>query len=196
PPPEASLGFVVQKHWARSLHYDLRLEMDGRLVSWAVPKGPSRDPAARRLAIRMPDHPIDYGRFEGTIPSGAPGAGIVLVWDLGTYEALRPAGMSFPEWLDRGYLKIDLHGVKLHGLWELVRLPSGAARPESWLWVKIRDRFAHPAYDPDLEPLSAITGRTADEIGQADALRAPPPAQRPLEAWGRTCAEDPLDLPE
>ncbi len=188
--------FVVQKHWARTLHYDFRLEMEGRLVSWAVPKGPSRDPRIRRLAVRMPDHPLDYAVFEGTIPRGEYGAGTVMIWDTGTYEPLRPAGVSPEQWLDRGFLKFILSGTKLHGLWEMVRYRAGELSKESWLWVKLRDRFSRPGYDPESEPLSALSGKTVVEIRG----EGPPPVvafhERPLEVWSRPCAEDPFEESE
>ena len=188
--------FVVQKHWARSLHYDFRLEVGGRLVSWAVPKGPSLDPRARRLSVRMPDHPLGYALFEGTIPKGAPGAGTVMIWDAGAYTPLRPAHVSEERWLDRGYLKFILHGTKLRGLWEMVRYGAGPAAKETWLWVKIHDRFAEAGYDPDRAPLSAFSGRSVDEIGEVETVPRLSPHERPLEAWSRPCAEEPFDLHE
>lgn len=187
--------FVVQEHWARTLHYDLRLEIAGTLVSWAVPKGPTKDPQIRRLAVRMPDHPREYALFEGTLPKGTYGAGIVLVWDLGTYEPLRPHGVGPEAWLARGYLRFLLQGTKLHGLWELVRRPPGSARRETWLWLKLRDRFVTAGYDPASEPRSALSGRTALELGGGGEPPAVPPHGRPLEAWGQVCAEEALDLP-
>jgi bifunctional non-homologous end joining protein LigD len=181
--------FVVQKHWARTLHYDFRLEIAGRLVSWAVPKGPSMDPGVKRLAVRMPDHPRDYSLFEGVIPAGEYGAGVVMIWDTGRYDALLPAKVSPEQWLDRGYLKFLLHGTKLHGLWELVRYRAPGARGENWLWVKIRDRYAQPGYDPEGQPNSAFSGKTAEELGQPGIVGASSVQARPLEAWGTVCAE-------
>ena len=186
--------FVLQKHWARSLHYDFRLEIGGRLVSWAVPKGPSLDPKARRLSVRMPDHPLSYALFEGTIPKGEYGAGTVMIWDAGAYTPLRPAHVSAERWLDRGYLKFILHGIKLRGLWEMVRYRADSVAKETWLWVKIHDRFAEAGYDPDRAPLSAVSGRTVEEIRGAEAISILPPHEQPLEAWGRPCAEDSFDL--
>jgi bifunctional non-homologous end joining protein LigD len=188
--------FVVQKHWARTLHYDFRLEIGGRLVSWAVPKGPSRDPKSRRLSVRMPDHPLDYALFEGTIPAGEYGAGAVMIWDTGSYEALRPAHISPEHWLDRGYLKFILHGTKLRGLWEMVRYREGPHGKETWLWVKIHDRFIRPGYDPESEPLSAYSGRSGEEIRAVEEVHLLPPHERPLEEWDRPCAEDTFDLHE
>jgi bifunctional non-homologous end joining protein LigD len=191
-----SLRFVVQKHWARTLHYDFRIEIAGRLVSWAVPKGPSMDPKVKRLAVRMPDHPRDYSLFEGSIPAGEYGAGVVMIWDTGRYEPLLPARISLEQWLDRGYLKFLLYGVKLHGLWEMVRYRASEGRGENWLWVKIRDRFAQSGYDPEDEPNSAFSGKTAVELGQAETVPTPAPQSRPLEAWGKVCAESSFDLTE
>jgi bifunctional non-homologous end joining protein LigD len=195
PPGPLARRFVVQKHWARTLHYDFRLEIAGRLVSWAVPKGPSRDPKVRRVAVRMPDHPLDYAIFEGKIPEGSYGAGVVMVWDSGTYEPLRPARVDEGRWLSRGRLRILLHGTKLRGLWEMLRYRAGPQGKETWLWVKMRDRFVVPGYDPEDEPLSAYSGRGYEAIG---GLGAPTPATapRPLEAWGRPCAEELFEVDE
>jgi len=195
-PPSGPLRFVIQKHWARSLHYDFRLEIAGRLVSWAVPKGPTRDAAVKRLAVRMPDHPLDYALFEGPIPPGQYGAGLVMIWDTGEYEPLLPARVSPDHWLDRGYLRFILHGTKLHGLWELLRLRNPRTRGENWLWVKIRDRFTQPGYSPDDEPNSALSGRTAEELRLGESVEMLPPHPRPLEAWGGACASSSFDSVE
>src|SRR3954468_3166353 len=112
------LAFVIQKHAATRLHYDFRLELDGTLKSWAVPKGPSLDPADKRMAVHVEDHPIDYGRFEGTIPKGQYGAGQVIVWDNGTWEPVGDARAGYRA----GKLKFRLNGKKLHGGWTLVRM--------------------------------------------------------------------------
>jgi bifunctional non-homologous end joining protein LigD len=188
--------FVVQKHWARSLHYDFRLEVDGRLVSWAVPKGPSKDPKIRRLAIRVPDHPLDHVDFEGARPQGERGVGAVMVWDLGNYEPLRPAGVSPEQWLDQDFFKFILRGKKLRGLWEMLRYKPGSGSKDTWLWVKLRDRYTQAVYDLEDEPRSALSGRSIDEIRGIENV--PPVASRepPLETWARACAEDPLELGE
>ena len=120
----AALRFVVQKHAARRLHYDFRLEMNGVLKSWAIPRGPSLDPAEKRLAVHVEDHPLDYGEFEGVIPEGEYGAGTVLLWDRGTWVPLDPD----PEAAYRkGLLRFTLQGEKLHGNWALVRMGGKAA---------------------------------------------------------------------
>ena len=134
--------FCVQKHLASHLHYDFRLEHRGVLLSWAVPKGPSLNPADKRLAMRVEDHPLDYADFEGVIPEGY-GAGIVMVWDKGTW---RPEGDNVDQALQKGELKFSLEGVKLKGSWVLVRTgggrPGAAGESRSWLLIKHRDQWA------------------------------------------------------
>jgi bifunctional non-homologous end joining protein LigD len=125
-------SFVIQKHWATRLHYDLRLELDGVMLSWAVPKGPSLDPAARRLAIRVEDHPVSYNAFEGTIPAGQYGAGEVIVWDRGTWEPVGDPGQGITD----GKLVFRLHGQKLAGLWELIRIRKPHEKQDSWMLFK------------------------------------------------------------
>jgi bifunctional non-homologous end joining protein LigD len=136
------LSFVIQKHAARRLHYDFRLELDGTLKSWAVPKGPSLDPADKRLAVHVEDHPIEYGGFEGVIPEGHYGAGQVQIWDRGTWQPIGDAEKSYRA----GKLKFRLDGEKLHGAWTLVRtrLP-GSGDKEQWLLIKERDEVARPS---------------------------------------------------
>ena len=151
--------FVVQRHRARRLHYDLRLEMDGTLVSWAVPKGPTLDPAAKRMAAHVEDHPLAYFDFEGVIPKGEYGGGDVIVWDWGTWE---PAGTDDPrKAVDQGELHFDLHGEKLSGRFAIVRR-GGDDR--SWLLIHKRDEAAVPGWDPEQFPKSVKSGLDNDEV--------------------------------
>jgi bifunctional non-homologous end joining protein LigD len=162
------LAFVIQKHAASHLHYDLRLELDGVMKSWAVPKGPSLDPAIKRLAMQVEDHPIEYNSFEGTIPKGEYGGGSVMLWDRGTYtyggNDLEPI-----EGLRRGYEKGDfklvLNGKRLKGSWVLVRMRRGQSGKPQWLLIKHRDEYAVSGSDVTFEyDTSVTTGRTMDEI--------------------------------
>jgi bifunctional non-homologous end joining protein LigD len=136
--------FVVHEHRATRLHYDVRLELGGVLRSWAVPKGPSMDPADRRLAVAVPDHPLDYADFEGVIPAGSYGAGPVVVWDRGTWEA-DPAEGPAESQLRRGTLAFVLHGEKLRGGFALVRLRRGRTGRD-WLLLKRKDAHAQPGW--------------------------------------------------
>lgn len=151
--------FVVQKHWARSLHYDFRLEIGEALVSWAVPKGPSKDPEVRRLAIHVDDHPLDYLLFEGTLPEGDYGAGEVIVWDFGEYEMVGPAGHDAAVALRDGTVRLALHGTKLRGQWAIIRTRMGRGSRENWLLQKMRDEFAVADYDPESDPASVLSGK-------------------------------------
>jgi bifunctional non-homologous end joining protein LigD len=145
--PAATLSFVVQKHAARRLHYDFRLELGGVLLSWAVPRGPSLDPGEKRLAVHVEDHPIEYGGFEGVIPKGQYGGGTVLLWDRGTWT---PEDADPEAAYRKGSLKFTLEGEKLHGKWALVRMGGKAAKArgpdghENWLLIKERDAVALP----------------------------------------------------
>ncbi|MGE8160375.1 DNA ligase D [Paraburkholderia sp. NPDC080076] len=134
----AHLGFVVQKHWASRLHYDFRLELDGVLVSWALPKGLSYDPKEKRIAVHVEDHPLEYATFEGTIPKKHYGAGIVIVWDRGTWEPVGDPRMA----MMAGKLVFRLHGEKLAGLWELVRISKPEDKQDQWMLFKKRDEWA------------------------------------------------------
>jgi bifunctional non-homologous end joining protein LigD len=161
-PPTGSQRFVVQRHRARRLHYDLRLEVGGVLASWAVPKGPTLDPGARRLAVHVEDHPLDYFDFEGVIPEGEYGAGDVIVWDWGTWE---PADGDDPEGaIAAGELHFDLHGEKLRGRFVLVRTKTNRDGKESWLLLHKNDEVAVSGWDPEDHPASVKTGRTNDEL--------------------------------
>jgi bifunctional non-homologous end joining protein LigD len=171
--PAAVLGlsrFVVQKHAASRLHYDFRLEHDGVLLSWAVPKGPSLDPADKRLAVHVEDHPIGYFDFEGTIPKGEYGGGTVMVWDWGGVRWLAPhepgsasTGADVDDMIARGDLKFELFGRKLRGAFALV----GGRNGKDWLLIKKRDHGANPGYDVTVEDRSVLSGRSMDEIAAA-----------------------------
>ncbi len=164
-----ALSFVIQKHAARRLHYDFRLELDGVLKSWAVPKGPSLDPGEKRLAVHVEDHPLDYGGFEGIIPEGQYGGGTVMLWDRGTWQ---PEGQDdAAEAYAKGSLKFTLDGEKLHGKWALVRMGGRAAkeRRENWLLIKERDAAAQPssgAAVTEENPRSVKSGRDMDTIAR------------------------------
>ncbi|HEY7306167.1 MAG TPA: DNA ligase D [Bryobacteraceae bacterium] len=155
--------FCVQRHDATRLHYDFRLEVDGVLVSWAVPKGPSLDPARKALAMKVEDHPLDYGTFEGNIPKGNYGAGSVMLWDKGTYEVLE--GLPAQQQLDRGDFKFTLQGTKLNGAFAIVRMKR-AGNGNEWLLIKKKDEFVVPGYDIDQFAWSVATRRTQDEIAE------------------------------
>ena len=156
---------MIQQHAARRLHYDLRLEIDGVLKSWAVPRGPSLDPRQKRLAARTEDHPMEYLTFEEVIPPGNYGAGVMIVWDIGTFMvegALTPS-----EQIERGEIKLVLHGAKLNGGFVLVRTTKKGARDakkEEWLLIKHRDAAVDESFDPADYPDSALTGRTLEEV--------------------------------
>jgi len=173
-----ALSFVVQKHAASRLHYDFRLELDGTLKSWAVPKGPSLDPADKRMAVHVEDHPIDYADFEGTIPEGQYGAGSVIVWDRGTWEPVGDPDAGYRA----GKLKFRLDGRKLNGGWTLVRMHGHAnERQDSWLLIKERDELARPASEYNVveaEPASVVSGRTIEERPAKTAAATSAPAKK------------------
>lgn len=162
------LAFVVQKHHASHLHYDFRLELDGTLVSWAVPKGPCLDPQVKRMAVHVEDHPISYGSFEGTIPPGQYGAGTVIVWDRGEW---RPEGDARKA-LAAGKLKFELRGEKLRGHWTLVRMRGKGEKQEPWLLIKERDAEARPLDDYD------VTEALPDSVINGAPVEAPEPAKK------------------
>jgi bifunctional non-homologous end joining protein LigD len=202
PPPkvEKKTGhrFVVQKHRATRLHYDFRLEMEGVLKSWAVPKGPSLDPADKRLAMQVEDHPVSYFDFEGTIPEGNYGAGTVMVWDVGTWEPLSPKpvnGKYVPgteaeavEMLKKGDLKFRLHGQKLKGDFALIHMR--ARRPGSkgteWLLIKKHDEYAVEGYDIEKYDKSVLSKRTmagiAGDEGSAEWTSSRPASRGKVKA--------------
>ncbi|HXQ28101.1 MAG TPA: DNA polymerase ligase N-terminal domain-containing protein [Gemmatimonadales bacterium] len=159
-----SLIFVVQKHRASQLHYDFRLEWDGRLLSWAIPKGPSLSPSVKRLAMSVEDHAVEYAGFEGVIPAGEYGAGTVMVWDHGTWEPDLPDANAA---LQKGDLKFTLRGSKLKGSWALVRTRGyGSSRRSSWLLIKHRDEYASQRDIAVEEPYSALTHRLLADIAR------------------------------
>lgn len=166
----AGARFVIQHHDASTDHYDFRLEVDGVLKSWSVPKGPSTDPREKRLAVPTEDHPLEYGTFEGVIPEGEYGAGTVLVWDAGTYENTtkrRGDEVSMADGLDRGHVTFVLHGEKLTGGYALTRFRKG--KDESWLLVKAKDDAADARRAPvRTQPESVQSGRTLDDIAEDD----------------------------
>ena len=182
-------SFVVQKHHARALHWDLRLELDGVLLSWAVPKGPSPNQADKRLAMQTEDHPLEYAEFEGVIPEGEYGAGSMIVWDRGTWSPVEDPR----EGLEKGKLLFDLHGHKLLGRWTLVKTKQA---PNSWLLIKERDAFMDPEGGTDSYPDDSIySGLTVDQFPRADE-RAEALAARAAElgAKERTVRADAVEL--
>ena len=167
----SALQFVVQKHAASQLHFDFRLELDGVMKSWAVPKGPSYDPSVRRLAMEVEDHPMEYNTFEGTIPKGEYGGGTVMLWDRGTYEAEDGGGVAaLRDGYARGDLKIVLHGDRLRGAWVLVRMKR-PGRPQ-WLLIKHRDGEESTRDVVADVTTSVTTGRTMEEIAAGKRAKA------------------------
>lgn len=179
------LIYVVQKHRASHLHYDFRLEWNGVLLSWAVPKGPSLDPSVKRLAMAVEDHPIDYADFEGVIPEGEYGGGTVMVWDTGTWE---PEQADVDAALKKGDFKFTLHGKKLKGSWVLVRTRGfGGSSHSSWLLIKHRDQYASTKDVTIEEPYSAVSHRLLAGIaqkggGNVEKAASGDPASAPAEA--------------
>jgi bifunctional non-homologous end joining protein LigD len=189
--------FVVQKHRATALHYDFRLEHRGVMLSWAVPKGPSPDPAVKRLAMETEPHPMDYNQFEGVIPEGAYGGGTVMIWDKGVWAPISGDRLGdetdADRQLEKGDLKFVLLGEKLQGSWVLVRTRGG----RQWLLIKHRDEYASNEDLTVTKPRSVVSERTMTEIGRAAGASprqlqqaagadpaAPPPASRPRRTAG------------
>ncbi len=212
-------AFVIQKHAARRLHYDFRLEMDGVLKSWAVTRGPSLVPGEKCLAVHVEDHPLDYGGFEGTIPKGQYGGGNVIIWDRGTWTPIGDPHKAYA----KGHMEFTLDGEKLHGRWHLVRMaPRKGETKENWLLIKAEDEFARPDGAPDIleeEPLSVVSGRDVDALSADDppqkksaaksgmsakkaALKPPaakspaPPADDPPPDGAKGTGGTPLPLPK
>jgi DNA ligase D-like protein (predicted 3'-phosphoesterase) len=163
--------FVIQKHDASKLHYDFRIEVDGVLKSWAVPKGPSTDPQEKRLAVQTEDHPLEYAEFEGIIPEGEYGAGTVVIWDAGTYENISEGSddkkVSISEALENGVASVELQGKKLKGAYSLIRM--GKKDSDQWLLVKKADKEADARRKPtSTQPESVASGRTLDEVEEEE----------------------------
>jgi bifunctional non-homologous end joining protein LigD len=158
------LLYVIQKHCASQLHYDFRLEFEGVLLSWAVPKGPSLDPSVKRLAMQVEDHPLEYGNFEGVIPEGEYGRGTVMVWDNGEWI---PECDDVQAALEKGDLKFTLEGKKLRGSWVLVRTRGFGSKPDrSWLLIKHRDKYASDKDITASQPRSVLSQRLLAEIAR------------------------------
>jgi bifunctional non-homologous end joining protein LigD len=167
--------FVIQKHQASHLHYDFRLEMEGVLKSWAVPKGPSYDPTIRRLAMMTEDHPYDYASFEGVIPAGNYGGGNVIIWDQGTWEFIEP-GDDPVKALKSGKLTFRLRGKKMFGEWALVKIrgKAGSDKGNEWLLLKHRDQYANDQVDvTEVAPRSVVSNKTVEEMsGDANVWKS------------------------
>ena len=177
-PGRDALSFVVQKHWASSLHYDFRLELDGTLKSWAVPKGPSLDASVKRMAVQVEDHPMSYASFEGTIPAKQYGAGKVIVWDSGTWSPLGDPHRDY----HNGHLKFELHGHKLHGKWVLVRLKGKGEKQPPWLLIKERDAFVrttaeYSVVDEMPDSVKAVGAAQRQPLSQSADPALPPQAR-------------------
>ena len=177
--PDGRLGFVIQKHWASRLHYDFRLELDGVLLSWAVPKGPCYDPKEKRMAVHVEDHPVDYAAFEGIIPKKQYGAGTVIVWDRGTWEPVGDASKG----VENGKLVFHLHGEKLAGLWELVRISKPDDKRDQWMLFKKRDAWARPLSEYDVIKAlpDSVIANPLGLVEQREQKSARRPANNELE---------------
>jgi bifunctional non-homologous end joining protein LigD len=179
--PKTALAYVIQKHQASHLHYDFRLEWNGVLLSWAIPKGPSLDPSVKRLAAAVEDHPVEYGSFEGVIPEGEYGGGTVMLWDYGTWT---PEVPDVDAALRKGELKFTLNGKKMKGSWVLVRTKGGfggSSKPQ-WLLIKHRDQYASADDVLAKKPRSVSSNRLMADIARdsggdvAKAAKADPPS--------------------
>ncbi|OYO27791.1 DNA ligase D [Janthinobacterium sp. PC23-8] len=174
------LSFVIQKHWASRLHYDFRLELDGTMKSWAVPKGPSYDSRDKRMAVQVEDHPIAYASFEGTIPEKQYGAGKVIIWDKGTWQP-QPATPDARQALADGNLKFTLHGHKMHGNWVLVRMKGKGEKQPAWLLIKEKDDYTRPALEYSVvdELPDSVKNKPMPKRKKAVAHKAPPASTLP-----------------
>src|SRR5215813_3607625 len=162
----AGNSFVIQKHHATRLHYDFRLEMEGVLRSWAVPKGPSLNPAEKRLAMMTEDHPCDYADFEGVIPKGNYGAGNVIIWDNGTFELTEPD--DGVKGIRQGKLAFKMYGKKMFGEWALVKIKGRSPKGNEWLLLKHRDGYANADVDvTEVAPQSVVSGKMVEQMGDS-----------------------------
>ncbi len=190
----AALTFVIQKHWASRLHYDFRLELDGTMKSWAVPKGPSYDPGDKRMAVQVEDHPLAYADFEGTIPEDQYGAGKVIIWDKGTWQPLAEPHQGYAS----GNLKFELHGHKMHGKWALVRIKDKGEKQAPWLLIKEKDALARPhaefsVVDQMPDSVVALPAAATSKRARAQAVPAELPASLAPEL--ATLVEQPPSSP-
>lgn len=185
---EAARTFVIQKHWASRLHYDFRLELDGSMKSWAVPKGPSLDPHDKRMAVHVEDHPISYNSFEGEIPAKQYGAGKVIIWDKGIWVPLGDPHAAYQD----GNLKFELHGHKLQGRWVLIRMKGKGEKQEPWLLIKEKDAIARPAEEYSV--VDAMPDSVAQIPSPPDPAHISPPRSTPAKK--RTVKSSKAALPD
>jgi bifunctional non-homologous end joining protein LigD len=199
PKKQESFIFVVQKHRATALHYDFRLEWNGVLLSWAVPKGPSLDSSVKRLAMQVEDHPVDYSSFEGVIPEGEYGGGTVMVWDAGTWT---PESPDVNAALTKGDLKFTLHGKKLKGSWVLVRTRGwGSSSGKSWLLIKHRDQHTSTKDVAIEKPRSIVSNKLLAEIardggGDVEKAATGDPGFKPKKAGAAKKTDTPAKRPK
>ncbi|WP_028105216.1 DNA ligase D [Pseudoduganella violaceinigra] len=194
-PGRGRLAFVIQKHWARRLHYDFRLELDGTMKSWAVPKGPSYDTHDKRMAVHVEDHPISYNEFEGTIPEKQYGAGKVIIWDRGTWEPVDDPRKGYRA----GKLVFQLHGHKMHGRWALVRMRGKGEDKEPWLLIKEKDEYVRPADEFSVVDEMPDSVKGLGDAADAEVGPEAPPVQRlpaEFEPELATLVESPPSTPE